>query len=307
MTWEALMDRTSSDKSYCYPSYETIAADTGVSRAQAKRNVAELKLFGLIELTPVHADNGRQRTNRVAFVWRDIADLARHGRGSDMPPPTASHLNRASGSEMRPPRGSHTNPKPDQKEPDEPEPHHHQTTKSLKTPPTPSFEHVVGNGVAQRSCSDTVSKSRADDDEKIFLSPLEELVFRCRARGGRLTETDWRWLSGEIEIRGITREDFTEQVRHHLKNPRLTNPVGFLKSFVRQFRGRTTEVRPEPSPASPVIDKCELCGSPRGNGLRLIGQAVVPCGCATPEFVEEFLAKEAARTERLRQRETSTA
>jgi DNA-binding MarR family transcriptional regulator len=72
VTWEALMDRTRATQNYCFPSYRKIGEDIGASTRNAKRYVRQLVKSGLIRTQHSYADEGRQRSNRFQFIYREF-------------------------------------------------------------------------------------------------------------------------------------------------------------------------------------------------------------------------------------------
>ena len=72
VTWEALMDRTRGNQNFCFPSYRKIGEDIGASTRNAKRYVRQLVKSGLIRTHHYYAEDGRQRSNRFEFIYREF-------------------------------------------------------------------------------------------------------------------------------------------------------------------------------------------------------------------------------------------
>jgi hypothetical protein len=146
----------------------------------------------------------------------------------------------------------------------------------------------VGTRVKGKSVKNP-SLENADDEispEVVFGSPKVELAHLIHLRGALLSEAEWWKISADLEIRGIDVGEFVAYLRPHLKNPKINNPIGLVKSKIKSFQAATRPaVTPADLVAPPVrVEKCSICREEKGKGTTLDGDRLAPCECATPEW-----------------------
>jgi hypothetical protein len=82
---------------------------------------------------------------------------------------------------------------------------------------------------------------------------------------------------------------FVSEIRTHAAN-NWWNPVGFVKSCVKKFHARTARTA-MPRTKGEVDEanyRCPICQSrKRGEGVRLIEGKLVPCECASSEYIAQ--------------------
>jgi len=120
------------------------------------------------------------------------------------------------------------------------------------------------------------------DDEKpkdqqtpaVYASPVEELRAIYRGKTGvEISLAVERRIWETLEIRGLRRADFIEQLRTHAPNV-WRNPAGFLTDFARKI-GTVSTPAPQPvapEPAKNGHGRCGLC-----NNLGRDGEAYCSC------------------------------
>lgn len=131
---------------------------------------------------------------------------------------------------------------------------------------------------------------RPDDENPgtVYASPEDELkAIYARKAGGPITIDLLTSIRGDLELSGVSFDDFVAAVRKHSAND-WRNPPGLLRSLSKRFRAKT---RPASAPVTAAEAKeqnykCPLCFSTiRGEGLRLVGRRAVPCECASAEYI----------------------
>jgi hypothetical protein len=72
--------------------------------------------------------------------------------------------------------------------------------------------------------------------ETLRSNPKAELAYLIHLRGPFLSEAEWWNISSDLEARGIDLAEFVAWIRPHLRNPKISNPIGFIKSKIRTYR-----------------------------------------------------------------------
>jgi hypothetical protein len=180
--------------------------------------------------------------------------------------------------------------------------HHHQEGKGKeKEQKRTEAKGTEGASAFSTENSDDAAKKnpsqrRPDDEEKpstIYASPEDELkaIYVTKAREP-ITIDLLTAIRGDLELSGVSFGAFLAEVKKHSANA-WRNPAGFLRSLSKRFRSKTRRAS-DPITATDADEKdyqCSLCGSKvRGQGLRLEGKKIVPCECATAEYIAEQTA-----------------
>jgi hypothetical protein len=135
------------------------------------------------------------------------------------------------------------------------------------------------------------SHMKPDDEETpgtVYASPEDELkaLYRSKAREP-ITIDLLTAIRGDLESGGVSFGEFLAEVRKHSANE-WRNPPGFLRSLSKRFRAKT---RPASDPvtaaeAEEINYRCLLCDSRiRGHGARFVDGKVVPCSCASADYI----------------------
>jgi hypothetical protein len=281
---------------HCYPSLATLGRELGSSRDSAKRYVQELAAGGLIRVKARKTKAGDSDTSEVVFLWHTVFET--EGVGVKMPLPGRGKNAPGVGANLHRGVGVKMPPKESQKE----ESHHHQSHFLKES--QPRGPETRGSTPAPSDPKATAFQRGVDDDEKTppekktdsgprYASPRDELIALVREKYGELPTAKTMALV-TIGLEGtyppITWEQYLDGARPHLERGRLRNVEGFLVSFARGFRLRTTGVEPQLAPP-PAPEKCPLCREVKGRGLKLEGARIVFCECATAEFRAQMLAR----------------
>src|ERR1700693_5705874 len=90
-------------------------------------------------------------------------------------------------------------------------------------------------------------------------SPEADLVALAQSKGQLLTEPTLRLIRENLELRGVTLDEFVADVRPHFRN-NILNPSGFLIDRARHFHqlSRPAAV-PVPSPTVRPAISCGVC------------------------------------------------
>jgi hypothetical protein len=100
-------------------------------------------------------------------------------------------------------------------------------------------------------------------------------------------------IRGDLELSGVSFGAFLSEVRKHSANE-WRNPPGFLRSLSKRFRAKTRSAS-DPVTAAEADEinyRCPLCDSrTRGHGARLVDGKVVPCSCASADWITHQRAK----------------
>ena len=259
-------------------SHRDIAGGVGVGGRQVQRALKELIGNGLIRTVARRDPSGRQTSNAYEFTWGPI--LTGESDISDTLPQVNHDTGRGTQksstgvSRMTPLEVTKRN-------------HHQESVKERSTARAESF--VRGN--SERELSRSASQeSKIDDDSASteYASAKDELKAIYQAhRGDPIRVADLDAIESLLSFTGVPWEAFVAEARRH-DWKRLTNPTGFLKKLARNFRLKT-QAASAPVTAAEAADKdyrCQVCGSTvRGEGARLIDSKLVPCSCASPEWI----------------------
>ena len=128
-------------------------------------------------------------------------------------------------------------------------------------------------------------------------SPEADLVALAQSKGQLLTEPTLRLIRENLELRGVTLDEFVADVRPHFRN-NILNPSGFLINRARHFhqlsRPAAVLVR------SPTVRPAISCGVCKGQKFVLTEKEIKPCPeCSTAEFRSDWEAKEIQRASRI--------
>jgi len=129
--------------------------------------------------------------------------------------------------------------------------------------------------------------------QPVYATPRDEVIAVVRDKYAvPVTDQTLSDIASALENRypPTNWTEFLEAARPHLERGQLRNPAGFLLSLARQFRQRTEGSEPRLAPPPPP-EKCPLCHEPKGGGLKVEGNRIVFCECATPEFREKMIAR----------------
>jgi hypothetical protein len=179
--------------------------------------------------------------------------------------------------------------------------HHHQEEKRTgnegqRTEPD-GTERAVDDFETDRSgagCSPDFSQIRFDDGEKpieVYASPEDELkaIFLVKA-GEPITVAVLDAIRLNLELTGVEVGDFVSEVTKHPGND-WQNPAGFLRDLSKRFRAKT---RPASAPVTAAEAekrnyRCARCDSSvPGEGVILDGNRMVPCSCASQEYIRRL-------------------
>ncbi|HLM98722.1 MAG TPA: helix-turn-helix domain-containing protein [Bryobacteraceae bacterium] len=143
---------------------------------------------------------------------------------------------------------------------------------------------------AERTIRGEVNRNESKAESETWASPQDELRAILKSKlGESVCIDDWDWIEEQIECRGIDWMAFVSEIRRHAAN-NWCNPVGFVKSRVKKFHARIarTAVPRTKGEVDEANYKCPICHSrKRGEGVRLIEGQLVPCECASPEYIEQ--------------------
>jgi hypothetical protein len=141
------------------------------------------------------------------------------------------------------------------------------------------------------------SHRRPDDEEKpstVYASPEDELkaIYLAKAREPITIEL-LTVIRADLEATRVSFGEYLVEVRKHIGND-WRNPAGFLRSLSKRFRSKT---RPASDPITATQEqennyRCPLCFSAvRGEGVRLVGDKIEICECATAEYAAQYHAR----------------
>jgi hypothetical protein len=179
--------------------------------------------------------------------------------------------------------------------------HHHQEKKrkrkeQQRTEPN-GTEGAREESTAERSDAHSGVSSdfpeKGDDEgehpEGLYASPEDELKAIYQSKSGEPITIDvLSAIRSNLELRGVSLDDFVLEVRKHAKND-WRNPAGFLRDLSKRFRAKTRSAC-APVTAAEAEEKnyrCPHCSSRvRGEGVILDGNGkLAPCSCASPEYI----------------------
>ncbi len=148
------------------------------------------------------------------------------------------------------------------------------------------------------AASTALSFQRSADDEENpgegYASPEDELKAIYRAKAGEsITIAVLDAIRANLEFTGVSFDEFVAEVRKHQVNS-WRNPAGFLRALSKRFHARTRPARAPVTASEAAVNnyRCEVCGSTiPGHGARLIDGEVVPCSCASPEYITHQRAR----------------
>jgi hypothetical protein len=151
-----------------------------------------------------------------------------------------------------------------------------------------------GESALSLEISDEAAKKnpphRPDDENPstFYATPEDELkAIYARKTREPITIEVLTAIRGDLESSGVSFGDFVAEVRKHSAND-WRNPAGFLRSLSKRFRSKT---RPASDPvtaaeADETNYRCTLCDSRiRGEGARFVDGKVVPCSCASADYI----------------------
>jgi hypothetical protein len=175
--------------------------------------------------------------------------------------------------------------------------HHHQegngTEKEKNGTERASDERTTGSFGAPPAAADSSQKGddAAENPGVAYASPEDELkaIFQAKA-GAPITTELLRAIRVNLELSGVSVDDFVVEVRKHTQN-KWRNPAGFLRDLSKRFRSKTRAAA-DPVTAAEAEAKnyrCPICGSTvRGQGGVADGNgSFVPCTCASPDWIAE--------------------
>ena len=144
------------------------------------------------------------------------------------------------------------------------------------------------------ACSSDASFPRSADDEakpgEVYASPEDELkAIYLEKAGEPIPIAVLDAIRVNLELTQVRMADFVAKVKKSHLHGNWRNPAGFLRDLSKRFRSKT---RPASAPvtAAEAEEKnyrCQFCDSRvRGEGALLIDGKLVPCTCASPEWIE---------------------
>jgi hypothetical protein len=268
----------------CWPSYRDIARSIGIGERHAMRALKELNEVNLIKPIARRDKTTRQTSNEYEFIWGPI--LQGEGDKYDTLPPDKSAAARVTDmtptgvTDMTPLELSQRN--------------HHQV-KNIKGKKPWSESNPKGCSAPALNGSPSQNPA-SDDDSKgtAYASAKDELKAIYQDKyGTAIRVNDLDSIESALGAAGATWEAFVAEVREHAWD-RITNPVGFLKHFAKNFRLKTQAASaPVTADEAAVRDyKCSKCFSKTpGEGLRWEAGKALPCECANPEYVARQRAR----------------
>ncbi|MEQ1949105.1 MAG: helix-turn-helix domain-containing protein [Bryobacteraceae bacterium] len=278
--------RRAGENGHCFPSKRDISKHVGIQERQVGRVLKELVGVRMIRAVPRTDRSGRSTSNEYEFLWHALLEPSLRGEGvtNDTLVRVAEDMDRVT--PKTPPRVSSTPPLQERAK------NHHQLKVELRK--EKSVEQPTTAAFPPQNAFD--SKKPADDDflKTEYATPRDEIKAIAKAKLGRdLPLEDLRWILENLELQGVSDEEYVLEVRKHLGNL-WKNPIGMLKSLAKGFR-RKVKLADPPITKSELEDRnyqCPKCSSrKRGEGVHLVAGEFVPCECASDEFIERQRAK----------------
>lgn len=241
-----------------FPKHETLASEVCLRDRQLRTVLSELQAAGWIEWR-------RARTNCVYTVFSDrqkTTTLNRQDRqkttsqsGGKLPITSAESCHSRVAENCRQKRSIEN---------------HHQKRGMEKKNSGAAVEGSAGGATSKEKPKAKSSESEKADDEQpktarereIFAHPEDELkaIFREKT-GDELSPDVERRIWELLEIRGVPRKQFMDELRKHVPNA-WRNPAGFLTNFARKIGSVSTPelVAPlEPEPPKNGNGRCSAC------------------------------------------------
>ena len=279
--------RFAGKRGVCFPSVKTLAVEIAVTERQTQNYLAELQRERLIRksVRPGTSD-------LIEFLWH-VALASSEGVKDVSPPRVKNNFTEVIDNSPRECKNLH---------PKRVNQHHHQDDDDEESHVHPEVLGRLGEkpfieGVSVHLEVSGGGLDNGSSASEPFDSPEAELIALALSKGQTLTATSLRSIREALELRGVALKRFVESVRPHFQN-NITNPSGFLISRARNVRA-LMEPAESPKPPPKLEDRCAHCWGPKGQGLITDGSAIIPCPvCSTPEFREDFAAKEAKRETR---------
>lgn len=278
----------------CYPKHETLASEVCLRGRQLRTVLSELRAAGWV-------DWQRSRTSCIYTVFSD--------RQKTATPSGTDRQQTAGESGRRPPL----------------RPAENRLSRSAEDcQQNRSIERtIIKRGIEKRSVAFATTRAAAGlsppgnpvagilevDDEKnttgssnVYANPADELraIYR-RKTGAEISPDVERRVWETVELRGVPRTRFMEQLRRHTENV-WRNPAGFLTSFARKIGSVFTPDPPWSSAPEPPKDANGRCSSCCG-----IGYAHWDADLTGRQYCECSLGRELKRVDESRARELVAA
>jgi len=178
--------------------------------------------------------------------------------------------------------------------------HHHQEEKGTEKKGTERAREELKTEDSRASVSAAAASSQNGDDADEnpgveYASPEDELKGIYLAKTGEPIATDLlHAIRANLELFGVSSGDFVVEVRKHTQNA-WRNPPGFLRDLSKRFRTKTRAAAgPVTAAEAAARDyRCLLCHSrtPGEGAVPGEGGRLVPCACASPEWISRQRAR----------------
>lgn len=157
-------------------------------------------------------------------------------------------------------------------------------------PAPPPAERKTPSDKAPEVRSERSNNPEPSGIEFAFGSPKDELKsILSQATGEAVPSNTLQTILQNLELRQVPLDEFVRKTKPHLLRKSTINPVGLAITFSQQFGRLTMPSAPvvaapvQPAPAAYV---CPICKSSKpGEGSRFLAGQIVPCHCATPEYI----------------------
>lgn len=285
--------RRAGERGFCWPSRSDVSAHTGIAERQVSRVLRKLELNGLIRTTLRGSSYGG-RSNEYEFLWHEIL-------AQDCPPPVIDDKGPTVTNDKGTPVTDDKGPLSWMstqvgKESSSVEKGKEELGKSVldsvaaPPPASPPAERKTPSDKAPEIRPERPGDSEGSGIEFAYASPEDELKsILSQATGEPVPSHTFQTILHNLELRQIAVDVFVRKTKPHLLRKTASNPLAMAVHFSRQF-ARLDAVTAPPiaatvAPASAAY-VCPTCKSPKpGEGSRFLDGQIVPCHCATPEYI----------------------
>jgi hypothetical protein len=249
----------------CFPSIRKLAVELGTSPRHARRYVAELEEHSLIR-----REQQVGSVNRYEFLWHGV--FATETPRTDPSAPPRTDPSALDGQECP-------------------------TTSDGSVRQREEVKVVVNENQVKESQTppEPIENPHSDNDPQTrYASPKSELIaVMTKTLGKRPDRKLVRTIEETVELHGSSLSDYVEDIRPRLARLRLPAGPGFYLNHARHWGGEEQHPAAEPKIADPSTDPgyvCLKCGSrKRGEGLSLRDRQLVPCECASAEYISRMV------------------
>lgn len=177
--------------------------------------------------------------------------------------------------------------------------HHHQEGKRIgkeangkRTEPDGTERDWRKTGHSSQACSAGSFQRSVDDEAKlgeVYASPEDALKAIYLAKAAEpIPVVVLSAIRTNLELTQVTLDEFVDELKKHHLQGNWRNPAGFLIDFSRRYRSKIRSAS-APLTAAEAEEKnyrCLICSSTvRGEGVRLVDDKLVPCSCASHEYI----------------------